>query len=145
MKYYKWFVVALLVGIILIGLYPHVAAHAQVQSIRISDGSWTIVEQPKTIPQLIALYSTLYGVSGETMTKVLDCESSFNPGAYNATDGHGGSRGIAQFQTTTFDTFAVKAGLIDPNVWSAEDSIHVMAYMFSIDKATAWSCYNKYF
>jgi soluble lytic murein transglycosylase-like protein len=144
-KYYKLFLIALIIVIIALYTYPRVFVHANppagANTVQLTTGTWIV--QPKTIPQLIAMYSTLYGVSYTDMYRTLKCESGFNPNALNATDGNGGSRGIAQFQTSTFNKYSKEAGLIDPNVWNAEDSIHTMAYMFSKGQAGQWSCFKE--
>lgn len=95
------------------------------------------------IDEMIAIYASRRGLSAEKtslMVKVIDCESDFNPNAYNPHDPNSGSRGIAQFQNGTFKHFSKEAGLKDPDVWNPAHSLDVMAYMFSKNLEKHWSC-----
>lgn len=77
------------------------------------------------------------------MYKTLKCESGLNPGAFWAEDGHGGSRGIAQFQTSTFNHYAPLAGVKNLDIWDPLQQLQTMSYMFSIGQAKQWTCYRQ--
>lgn len=116
------------------------------ESVSISSTQWKVThETPPTTHELIVAYAVRYEVSITQMTGTIDCESQFYSKAYNPHDGHGGAKGIGQFLQGTFDHYAPLAGVKKGDVWNAEDSIHVMAYMFSIGEAKQWTCWrNKY-
>jgi hypothetical protein len=97
-----------------------------------------VVYQPPT--ELIEKYATKHNVSPETMTKIIACESSYNPRAWNKNDPNGGSMGIAQFQTATFYGHAKELKIPNPDIWDTEQQIQVMAYMISKGKARHWTC-----
>lgn len=72
----------------------------------------------------------------------LECESSLNPEAFNKNDPNGGSKGVAQFQDSTFAYYAKQMGKVNADVWNYKDSIDVAAYMFSKGLQNHWSCYK---
>lgn len=133
MKYYKILIVLALATMILIGLFPRVSAHAQEASVRISDGTWVVVEQPLTIPQLIARYAALYGVNREILTNVLTCESRLSASAVGDS---GASYGVAQINLPSHPTIS-KEEALDP-----EFAINFAAKEFSVGHASLWSCYR---
>lgn len=97
------------------------------------------------IDEVIALFASKHGLSdedAELMKKVVFCESSNNPKAFNPHDPNSGSKGIAQFQDATFAHYAKEVGLVDPDVWNPFHSLDVMAYMFSKNEHGQWSCYK---
>lgn len=90
--------------------------------------------------ELVAKYALQYNVSQETILKVIACESGNNPNAWNKNDPNGGSKGIAQFQETTFYGYAKEIGITNPDIWNFDQQIEVMGYMISIGKLNHWSC-----
>lgn len=81
----------------------------------------------------------------EDLLKVIECESSFNLNAHNASDPNTGSYGLAQFQLGTYAHFAPKIGLegiIDANniAGNWQDQLKVMQYMFSEGLQHHWTC-----
>lgn len=87
--------------------------------------------------------SDFYHISYDDLHKTIDCESGWNPKALNASDPEGGSRGIAQFQPSTFARFSTELGIENPDIWNPYQAIEIMAYMFSIGQANRWSCFKK--
>lgn len=75
------------------------------------------------------------------MVSVANCESGFRPDAFNARDPHGGSKGIFQFQLSTFNKYAPGAGVASPSWGDPDQSIRIATYMFSIGEAKQWSCW----
>lgn len=84
-----------------------------------------------------------YGVSYGKMNAVIQCESGWNPKAINLKDPEGGSKGILQFQQSTFDYFAKDLGLKDPDIWNPYQQIEVATLMWSRELESRWSCYKK--
>lgn len=82
-------------------------------------------------------------MSSTTIYKTIECESEFNPKAWNKTDPKGGAKGIAQFLQPTFNRYVKKVNIVEPDVWNKKHAIHVMTYMFSVGQARQWSCFNK--
>lgn len=132
MKYYKLFLCLALIGIFLFGLFPYVTAHADTPAVEVSEGTWVVVDQPLTIPQLIARYSALYGVSYEKLYGTLKCESKFNPRAVSPTQDYG----IAQIHLASWPSIT-KEEAFDP-----EFGISFSAKQFSLGNASAWTCYR---
>jgi len=88
-----------------------------------------------TIPELITLFSTQYDVSSTTMTKIIVCESTFNPNAINSTPREY-SVGLVQIN--------LKA---HPHITEAQAKDPVFAVQFlaenlSKGKGNMWSCYK---
>lgn len=83
-----------------------------------------------------------YRLDTERFSKVIFCESGYNPKALNSSDPYGGSRGVGQFLQPTFDHYKKLAGLPDGDVWNYKDSIEVMGYMWSINQQRQWSIWR---
>ena len=83
-----------------------------------------------------------YRLDTERFSKVIFCESGYNPKALNSSDPYGGSRGVGQFLQPTFDHYKKLAGLPDGDVWNYKDSIEVMGYMWSINQQRQWSVWR---
>ena len=83
-----------------------------------------------------------YHLDQERFSKVIFCESNYNPKALNSSDPYGGSRGVGQFLQPTFDHYKIKAGLPEGDLWNYKDSIEVMGYMWSINQQSQWSVYR---
>lgn len=103
----------------------------------------TIADATSTIHAL----SQQYGFSAQKEARWLAtvrCESKFKPKAINLNDPYGGSRGIGQFLTSTYDTWGVLAGFKpkELNIWNARQQLEVMAFMWSRGQQHQWSCYN---
>lgn len=83
--------------------------------------------------------ATKYHLDQESFSKVIFCESHYDPIAWNKQDPYGGSRGVGQFLQRTFDHYKVLAGLPDGDVWNPSDAIEVVGYMWSIHQQSQWS------
>lgn len=135
MKYYKLFLCLVLAGIILTGLFlfPKASAHADTPVIEVSEGIWVVVEQPLTIPQRIARYSALYGVSYQKLYGTLSCESRLSPSAIGD---QGRSYGIAQIFLPAHPSIS-KEEALDPDF-----AIRFAAKEFADGNASSWTCYK---
>jgi len=71
---------------------------------------------------------------------LIQCESSGNKWAWNKKDPFGGAKGILQFLQPTFDYFAPRAGIINPNIWNEEHQIRTADYMISQGLLSQWTC-----
>jgi len=49
-------------------------------------------------------------------------------------------KGLFQFMPSTFYANAKRAGLENPDIWSADDQTNVAAYMQSIGQQGQWTC-----
>lgn len=96
-----------------------------------------------TAELIIEAYAVHAGIPYKPFIETAKCESDLNADAINPTDGHGGSRGVFQFQTSTFNKYKTLAGVSDGDVFNPFDNIQVAAYMFSIGEQHQWSCYRK--
>jgi soluble lytic murein transglycosylase-like protein len=85
-------------------------------------------------------YTKYYGVDPTIFKKVMFCESSNNPKAFNKNDPNGGSFGVMQFQIATFYSYANKLKIEKPDIHNVEQQIKVASYMFSIGQMRQWSC-----
>lgn len=80
--------------------------------------------------QEIYYWADYYGVSRETLYRVAQCESNFNPSAV----GYFGEIGVFQFMPGTF------YGYGDGDPWYYKDNIRVAAMMFSQGLSYHWVC-----
>jgi soluble lytic murein transglycosylase-like protein len=101
---------------------------------------------PTDIPEQQMLNITLYDLADfyklpfETMRDVINCESGWNKNAINKNDPNGGSHGLLQFQSGTFNHFANELGLEEANPYNPYHALEVGAYMWSIGLENRWSC-----
>lgn len=102
------------------------------------------VVKPLSIPELIQVFSIKYNVSPKLLSKVIECESQFNPKAFHKDDGGKGkhSVGLLQFQKTTFDLWSAKLGE-ELDYYSYHDQIKLASYMWSKGQAGQWTCFRK--
>jgi Transglycosylase SLT domain len=91
--------------------------------------------KPKTYHELIDYYCDQYGCNPVQLKRVMRCESTNNPNARN-----GIHIGLFQFNPNTFKAYAAKAGIVNPDIWDAEDQIQTASYMFANGQARQWSC-----
>lgn len=91
---------------------------------------------------LLAL-SSYYGISYSNIHRVISCESGWDIHAMNLKDPEGGSRGLLQFQPTTYEGFAQELGIEYPDIYNPFQQMEVAAYMWSIGQQKRWSCFKK--
>ena len=96
---------------------------------------------PPSVESLIDKWATNYGVSSSTMNRLMKCESGGNPQALNPTDPNGGSKGLFQYQTNTFNLWAKEIGETR-DIWDAEAQIRLTAYALSQNRQSHWSCFK---
>ncbi len=95
-----------------------------------------------TIQEQTHYFAEKYGSSSSQLGKVMFCESRNNPKAWNKNDPNGGSKGLMQFQTSTFYKNAARIGIEKPDIWNQQQQIEVAAYMFAQKQQHQWSCFN---
>lgn len=96
-----------------------------------------------SVKELVAHFADKYNTSSIQLEKVMFCESSGNPKAWNKKDPGVGSKGIFQFQEGTFYSYAARVGIENPDIWNNTHQAQVASYMFSKGLAYHWSCYKK--
>lgn len=140
--------IAIVILSLIIALHTNVYAPKQ-EGVSISTSTPSIVVATSSpITPKSAIYNETVRVAGkyhldqERFSKVIFCESNYNPKALNSNDPYGGSRGVGQFLQPTFDYYKVKAGLPEGDLWNYKDSIEVMGYMWSINQQSQWSVYR---
>jgi Transglycosylase SLT domain len=79
---------------------------------------------------------TVLGCNSSQMIRIMMCESSGNPTIVGA----GTYIGLFQFLPSTFNSFKVRAGLPNGNIYNGSDQIHVATYMFANGYASQWGC-----
>ncbi len=100
----------------------------------------------QNIKYLIEYYADKHNVSANVMSKVVNCESGYNPNAVNWQDSHKlskGSHGVAQFSKETFKSYAKQMGKDYTDPYNPKEALDVMGYMFSKKQQNQWSCYKK--
>lgn len=80
---------------------------------------------------IIRAAAAQYGVSGDWMVKIAECESGLRPNAYNP---RGPYIGLFQFLQSTF---TANGGT---NIWDPTDQANVTAKMLAHGQAWQWSC-----
>jgi hypothetical protein len=102
----------------------------------------TFEQIPTEIKDTVNYFCELYGVDCNLVHKLISCESKGNPNAIGDTHLALSSRGLFQFQPTTFFSEAklYKVRNADINDW--RDQILVAVMMIRDGKADAWSCYK---
>jgi Transglycosylase SLT domain len=77
------------------------------------------------------------GCDSVTMIRVMRCESTNNPKAYNAA---GPYIGLFQFNPQTFASYANKIGLSNPDIYNPDHQIDVATWMFANGQSRQWGC-----
>lgn len=85
--------------------------------------------------QTINHYCSIYGCNSQQLYRVMMCESSGNPLAYNKS----GASGLFQFMPNTWNYFSRISGIYG-DIWDAEDQIHLAAWAFSNGLSYHWVC-----
>lgn len=110
-----------------------------------------VIAEPNTLPFTppdhltvqgrIVKYATYYATPEKPLLQVAKCESTFNPKAFNPKDTDGlPAYGLFQFKMKTFMTYAKKAGIEHPDIWSSDQQAQVAAYMFKTGEKRQWGC-----
>ena len=98
--------------------------------------SVAIVVQPKTIHEKIDFYAEKHNVSAEIISKVINCESSFNP---NAVGDNGHSRGLVQI----YDDYHPE--VTHEQAFNEDFAIEFLAKKLAKGQGHLWTCYRKYY
>ena len=96
-----------------------------------------------SIRQIIVKQAHAYHIDPMPLYKVAQCESNLVPTAWNKSDPNGGSKGILQFNFSTFSHYADILNIKNKDIWSISQQIQVAAYMQSIGQLGQWSCAHK--
>jgi len=122
-------IIFLIIALILLALIKPVKAEAPMPV------------KPLTLEEKIVKAATYYATPAESLIRVAKCESSMNPKALNPKDSDGlPAYGLFQFKKTTFDTYAKKAGIENPDIWNEDHQTQVAAFMFSTGQKKQWGC-----
>lgn len=108
--------------------------------------------KPKTewtkdeVRELVDYYADKHKVSRATLHFVINCESGYNHKAFNGADRHRdsiGSLGVAQFATSTFNSFANKMGEDYDDPYNPEQALDVASWAISKGYGRHWTCFRK--
>lgn len=100
----------------------------------------TVLTTPKsnlTFAEKIKARCEILGCNSTQLIRVMTCESSGNQSAYNAA---GPYIGLFQFLPSTFNSYARKIGLSNPDVNNGDDQITVATWMFAQGMSSQWGC-----
>lgn len=122
---FKYITIALVLTVSLLGLFPQ----------RLVSQELKISELP--VAMQVNHFAKIYGVDGSIVNKVIKCESE---GFHGAVGDGGRSRGIAQFQKSTFERMEKKLGE-DLNYESSYDQIKLLTYAISQGWGNEWTAY----
>jgi len=82
--------------------------------------------------------ATKWGLDGEKMKEVLNCESGLNQSA----TGQAGEIGIAQFMPDTWEKFKTEFGDSDMSIYSWRNQIELMGIAWQRGLAHHWTCWK---
>lgn len=102
-------------------------------------GASPVLDTHDAVKDAIAHYTTRFGVDTEVMTKVIKCESGFNP---HVPGDHGAAYGLAQFHKGTFYGFAKEMGVRDYDYYNPLNQLEVMAWAFANGHQSHWTCFK---
>lgn len=93
--------------------------------------------------------TTLGSLMTPEIRELAICESTMNPNAINENDIHYnadgsisiGSFGLLQYSIPTFEEYAPKAGVINPDIMNPRHQIKTAKYMLELGLGERWSCY----
>ena len=95
-----------------------------------------IALNPDQIKELIKKYSLMYNVSESDLSRIAECESEFKSDLV----GSGKYFGVFQFSKNTFNEFASKIDIADPDPLNPGQNIEVAAYMMANGQSWRWGC-----
>lgn len=98
------------------------------------------IDAPEWIKSRIAHYAERYGVSEFTMTKVIKCESEFDPNAegdFSTTTGSYRSFGLAQINLPSHPNITISEAK------NPEFALNFLASNLSLGNGRLWTCYKK--
>ena len=92
-----------------------------------------VVANAQSVPYAEAIYAAAdhYGVSGDWLVNVMECESGGDPFAVNPDTG---DSGLFQFHPQTYYDNG------GTNLWDPYEQIWVAAHMFSEGQSSQWLC-----
>jgi len=74
---------------------------------------------------------------------IVNCESGFRYSAYNKKDTDGlPAIGLMQFKKATFDHYAKKYGVENPDIWNVRQQLEVAARMINDGQIKQWGCFS---
>lgn len=91
---------------------------------------------PLTIPEKIVKYADEYNVSADIISKVISCESQFNP---NAVGDNGHSRGLVQI----YDAY--HPDVTHEQAFNEDFAIEFLAKKLANNQGYLWTCYRMYY
>jgi hypothetical protein len=97
--------------------------------------------QQLSFKYLLRYFALRYETDPIPLLKTAWCESKHQMNRHNTTDPNGGSKGGLQFQQRTFDTYAKRIDIQNPDIWNKVHQAETGAYMFSIGEAKQWTTY----
>lgn len=77
------------------------------------------------------------GCNAEQLKRVMFCESSNNPNAYNY---YSGASGLFQYMPSTWSWFSELAGVPGANVWNPDAQLYVTSWAFAKGLEHHWVC-----
>jgi len=93
-----------------------------------------------TVHQIIVKAATAYHIDPLPLYKVAKCESNLD---IHAIGDHGLAIGLLQFHRETFNQYAKQLEIQNPDINNPSQQAAVSAYMFSLHRQSAWTCYGK--
>lgn len=113
---------------------PSPAPTPQPAPVVVAHAAPSVVIPPAASGDIVAIIraaAAQYGVSGDWMVQIAECESGLRPNAYNP---RGPYIGLFQFLASTF---RANGGT---NIWDPTDQANVTAKMLAHGQAWQWSC-----
>lgn len=96
----------------------------------------TAYASENSIQDTIRNAASKYGVSGDYLLRIANCESTFNPRAYNPS----GATGLFQYKPATWASFSDRAGYSGASIYNVTAQANVTAWAFSNGLAYHWEC-----
>ncbi len=128
MKYYKLFLIAAVITIIVLFLFfPRVSAHASTNTLP------NVQKAPVT--QQIAQYASYYGVDGKLALAIAKCESRLNPLAKSKIST---AKGIYQFLDSSWKEYSLKRWRVVKDVFDDSSNIELGIWLLSIEGTAPW-------
>jgi len=94
---------------------------------------------PEPIPDIIYRIAKEFGIDPNMALWVADCESNFNPNAYNGNDPYGGANGLYQIIYYWHPTVTPECA------YNPACSTEYFAKMVEEGNGNLWACYNQYY
>lgn len=140
-KFFGLIVLMQIIGYVGVTNYQQIKQDLQTPIVVKVQAEETSVQQlPNGVKETLNYYAELYGVSKDLVSKIVKCESNFNPDVTGDYQAGLVSHGLWQFQLDTFAQYARVYKVKNADINSYQDQTVVAIQMLRDGLRNKWTC-----